>query len=254
MEVFRRIRTPFFDGGIVRRCLSFIKPMGRAVGVTKTFLNTLLTLFVTCECLICGRPIEEELNGELRVCENCLEEIFRLRSEVPYKLNDTEVFFYGTYEEKLRELILAYKFRLHPGLSKVLAKLLFETVRGHGIEFDFVTYVPSTKTSKKKRGFDHMRLVAKELSKLVEKQVLELLRTIRETDQLVATNRKEAVRGKYDLKKREISGISRMLDSKVVLLIDDVLTTGSTMNECLKVLRRNFPRTKFVLMVVAVKV
>lgn len=220
----------------------------------KVFVKTSLTMFVTCECLVCGRPIgDNSCDDGLRICESCWEEIDREPSPTPYKIKNLEVFFYGLYEGRLRDLVLAYKFGKHPRLSKLLAKFLIRTVYKHALDFDFVTFVPTTRTSKRNRGFDHMALIAREFSRLAGREVFKLLKTARETDQLLAADRREAVRGKFVLQERITERILAVVDSKTVLLLDDVLTTGNTVDECLRVLKKSFPRTRFLPLVVAVK-
>uniref|UniRef100_A0A7C5RJB3 ComF family protein n=1 Tax=Fervidobacterium thailandense TaxID=1008305 RepID=A0A7C5RJB3_9BACT len=220
----------------------------------KAFLKASFTLLVACECLICGRPVSDaNCDGGLRICETCWSEIEHKPSPVPYRIKNLEVFYYGFYEERLRDLVLAFKFGKHPGLSKVLAKFLMKVVHEHGIDYDFVTFVPATRTSRRKRGFDHMALVAREFSKVAGKEVFKLLKTARETDQLLANDRREAVRGKFVIEELIPDRIYTVLDSKTVLLIDDVLTSGNTMEECLRILKKGFPKTRFLPLVVAVK-
>ncbi|MFN6991327.1 MAG: ComF family protein [Fervidobacterium sp.] len=125
--------------------------------------------------------------------------------------------------------------------------MLYETIKNQSINFDIITYVPATKSAKKRRGYDHMRLIAQHLSKITNKPYIDLLFAVRETDQLKTQNRKEAVKGKFKVNKEKLRNITNeksedintgdKVEKKKILLIDDVYTTGSTINECIKTLK-----------------
>jgi len=102
--------------------------------------------------------------------------------------------------------------------------------------------VPMEKQKQKNRGYNQAEELAKELSKIVQAPVvLNNLVKVKETEsqiKLSAEQRRKNLKGAFSLKDPEaISG-------KKVFLIDDVYTTGSTMEECANVLRT--ARTKSV--------
>lgn len=145
------------------------------------------------------------------------------------------------YKDKIRELIHFYKFQKKIYLSKVVAKILYDLIikkmpqiSDSFDEFELVC-VPCHYFRVFKRGFNHMSLVCKELEKLLK----------------IKFNKKLIIRSKYTpslynktKKEREkiINGCFKINNSKTknrnkkIILIDDILTSGTTMKECIKTL------------------
>lgn len=208
----------------------------------RMFLTLTLDLLTTTECVVCGAP-----SFGSSVCGECAMVVRAAPAPLTQKIRKHEIHYFGLYDGKLRDLILAYKFRNHPSISKYLAQAVVSVVAAHEIRFDYVSYVPATRTARMKRGFDHMQLVAKRVGRVTGKTVVQLLTTKRETEQLASSDRREAVRGKF----AAVGAVNHSLDGKTVLFLDDVITTGSTLEECLSVLGKNFPKTNFLPVVVA---
>ncbi len=195
----------------------------------KRFFLELTDLFVETRCLICN-----EKSDGLKVCPKCQDELSKIvLPPVPRKIGNLEVFYFGPYEDILRNMVLSFKFAYHDSLSKTVAELLKKVVDDNKIDFEAITYVPATKSAKFKRGFDHMELVSKQLSNLTGTKIIKLLETVRETEQIRAKDRTLAVKNKYKVLLRNANNINK--NSKI-LLLDDVVTTGSTLLECVKVL------------------
>ncbi len=197
-------------------------------------------LLTNTQCIVCG----SESNGR-RLCERCLELTNAPPSPVTLTHKDIEIYYFGLYKERLRDFILSYKYHNHDSLSRELTQMIVKIIEFHHLNFDYVTYVPATKSAKKKRGYDHMHLIAKSISKILNIPFVQTMKTVKETDQLIAKNREEAVRGKFVL-------LDNLPDfsTKSILLIDDVYTSGSTMREAVKILNYSKPR-KIVPIVIA---
>jgi len=206
-------------------------------------IENVLDLFTTTNCIVCGNK-----SFGKRLCPDC--EAFLTNSPAPTtkKVNNHDIHYFGFYEEKLRDFILSYKFHNHHSLSSDLAKLASSTIITHKISFDIITYVPATKNAKKRRGYDHVELIAKRISKRIEKPWVRSMEAVRETDQLQTTDRREAVKGKFAI----IADVSNLLANKKVLLIDDVLTTGNTIEEASRVLKSASP-AEIIRLVIAIK-
>ncbi len=193
----------------------------------KRFLSELTDLFVETRCLICN-----EKSGGLKVCSKCQSELSKIvLPPIPRKIGSLDVFYFGPHEDILRNMVLSFKFAYHDSLSKTLAELLKKVIDENKIDFEVITYVPATKSAKIKRGFDHMELVSKELSKLTGVKSIKLLEAVRETEQIRAKDRTLAVKDKYKVLLRNANNINKNLK---ILLLDDVVTTGRTLLECVK--------------------
>lgn len=105
--------------------------------------------------------------------------------------------------------------------QSLLAAKLLSTV-------DIITYVPMRRRDKLRRGYNQTAIIARELAELGDKPCKPLLKKVRDTSQqktLGAADRRKNVKDAFAYKSRcNISG-------KTVLIIDDVCTTGSTLNE-----------------------
>ena len=99
-----------------------------------------------------------------------------------------------------------------------------------------VTYVPMFKKKERKRGFNQAAVFAREIGKIAGKGVVSLLEKIVDTKPQVDLTKEERlknVKGAFRLKSD-----SNFQIPKNVVLVDDVWTTGATMKECCKVLRK----------------
>lgn len=139
------------------------------------------------------------------------------------------------YEGAASRAIWRFKFRKVTKLSKVFAEDMVECFNKHykGYDFDLCTFVPSSKDSLKERGFNQAELLARDFSELVNLECKEALLKTKETKtqhNLVSVERSGNLAGAIELK------YDVDLLHKRVLLIDDIKTTGSTLNECAKML------------------
>lgn len=97
------------------------------------------------------------------------------------------------------------------------------------VPFDFVTFVPASSERVSKKGFNHAKVLAEEVAKLLdlpcESVLCKLYNTVSQHSSSSST-RAGNVRGVFDCSEPE------RVRGKTVLLIDDVSTTGATLNEC----------------------
>lgn len=105
------------------------------------------------------------------------------------------------------------------------------------IKFDYVTYIPMYRTKERKRGFNQSRLLATEISKLcdipfADKLIIKLYDTDNQHD-CTGLERTGNLIGVFDVDE------SINLTDKTILLIDDIKTSGATLNECGKILYLN---------------
>ena len=180
---------------------------------------------ILCQpCPICLR-CRKRLNGG-NMCAKC-------RKSSAQQL--TNAWAVGWRTEALRQLTNDYKFHSELNAAPALALLLQKTLQRAAPElsFDAIVYVPTIARHIRARGFDHMALVAKQLGAQLGVPVL--------TDMLVrldnhvqhGSNRQERRRITTSLGVRSCTQPPRS-----VLLIDDIWTTGATMQTAAALLRR----------------
>lgn len=192
----------------------------------------LTELFFPARCPFCGAVIKTK---EL-ACADCLtsfpEEPFvrRLYGETcvaPFR-----------YDGIFRRAVIRFKFYGKREYAQRLARAVFAALTKEytDIVFDAVTCVPLSEKRMRERGYNQSELLAKELSKLLCIPYLPLLQ--KEKDNLAQHSlpkekRRENVRGVYTIcgKPKEVSG-------RTILLVDDIVTTGNTLHECSRILKR----------------
>lgn len=133
----------------------------------------------------------------------------------------------------------AHELRLAPIVAAAMATALDEASawpardgcpRFDAAELDGLCYVPATREAYRRRGFDHMELVARELSWLLALPLADVLvrDSARDQRELGRTERMANLAGSVD--------VVEPVPSMRLLLIDDVVTTGASMRACTEAL------------------
>ncbi len=140
------------------------------------------------------------------------------------------------YDDAARSGMLRMKASGDRAAAAFFAGEMAETVRQYyaDISFDGVVFVPSGRIAMRERGYNPGRLVAEELARDLGLPVRPILRKVVENRQqksLTADERSGNVLGVFDLVDEAAA------DGKTFLLADDIVTTGSTLDECAKMLK-----------------
>lgn len=220
------------------------------------------------DCRICGFPL---LNASrLPVCRECLESVHPIRGNVcsicgervlsVYSRPDDDglqrcpvcrridrpferAIAYGSYDDSLRELIHLLKYnRVRPAanvLGRMLGNALALSDWSFGESAVLVVPVPLYKGKRRERGFNQSELIARAALKNYQAHPLQLapdlLRRVRPTHSqigLTSHQRRENLRGAFVVTRAE------QVIGREIVLVDDVYTTGTTVTECARVLRK----------------
>ena len=213
----------------------------------KNAIKTLLYLIYPKRCNLCGEVIRIEetrcsecasaqrISGE--ICEKCGREketctCKKDKFSPKYKAFCAPYYYSGSIQRAVRRF-KNYSFtELAPEMSREIAECVKS--RFDGIEFDCVSSVPLTKKKLRSRGYNQSEILAKETASLLGVEYAPLLiKTLDTQPQRYSSGsvRRSNLYGAFELAENVNP------EGKTVLLIDDVKTTGSTLNECAAVLR-----------------
>lgn len=175
-------------------------------------------------CRRCGRDVSP-YGIVLGKCGHCQDE------QYPYD----GVIRVGRYESTLRSLTLSLKFAERTEWAASLSAMLRQAVLAAGMHaaFDYLVPVPLHWRRRLGRGFNQSHLLAKGL-KLGQVPVSTDLVRIRNTEQqwnLKPPQRRRNVKGAFAVRK------GHSFEGKTVALVDDITTSGATLEECAKVLK-----------------
>ncbi len=142
-----------------------------------------------------------------------------------------KVYAVGVYEQSLRQAIQRFKFNGGIGLDRSLGRLLEQTIDAD-LSIDLVIPIPLHRKRLQQRSYNQALLLAREFAGIRTLTVVnDLLLKIRETESQLGLSAKERMKnlqGAFALQ-RKVSG-------KKILLVDDVMTTGATVETCSRVL------------------
>lgn len=196
-------------------------------------LKKLLSIFFPERCPFCNKVVEF---NEV-VCKDCKEKINLKITKNTLRTRDGKEFICVSpflYAEPIRSAIHEYKFRGVKNFvnafgvySTYALKKNFDVSK-----IDIITSVPLHKIRKRERGFNQSELFAKKIGYLIGASYIEVLKKVKNNKiqhELKLDERVENVKDVYSIEE----GLD--IRGKIVVICDDILTTGSTMAECAKV-------------------
>jgi ComF family protein len=200
-------------------------------------IQQILGIFLPSNCIICGGPM---MQNEKAVHQNCLSGLAKLddkllssfRSELDKAFFD-KIFIPFQFSSSFQSMIHNLKYR---GFSKIAASFgsyLSEYISAP--EYDIITSVPLHKVRERERGFNQSALIAKYFAMSTGLAFdNRLLKRKKNNVSQTSLDRKERIENVFG-----IFRCTRKVENLKILLIDDVITTGSTVNACSKVLKQS---------------
>jgi len=230
----------------------------------RSVFDSIAAVLLPSDCRVCGQPLVRL--SRIPVCDDCLQSLApadvdacsvcgealgwsaatedaalcgvcrRAHPHFDFALS------FGAYDGALRRLVHLLKYeQLRPAANVIGAKLA-EAIARRKLESDtpiLLVPVPLHRAKRRQRGFNQSEAIAHGALRRLDRSRFEMhagnLRRVRATVSqtgLTRHQRRENVRGAF-----VVASPERLRD-RVVLLVDDVYTTGTTLNECARVLRK----------------
>ena len=182
-------------------------------------------------------------------CEDCKKLLRRIQRPVCTVCNIEIEAFHRTcggfscaapfsYQGAVRKAVLDYKFYQKTCHAKPFAGELEALLERYGWkeEIELLTFVPMWPQKERERGYNQAAVLAKALAHLLGLPCVPLLQNTWDNGvqhSLTAAQRKKNVKNAFGLLQKDL------VNDKVILLCDDVMTTGATLQECAGLLRKN---------------
>ncbi len=205
-------------------------------------LDLIAHLLYPWKCVFC-----ESVLKDTDICRECEEKL-------PYTVGDSAMQKFPFidkcvsplyYKDKVRASVHRYKFGGCSAYSRRYAALMSDCVENNldCRSIDVISWIPLSKKRLRQRGYDQARLLAEEIAAKTGLPCRQLLQKVKNNSAQSLTRdakqRRENVAGVYALDDgADVSGLR-------ILLVDDVVTTGATMSEAARILRKEGAKSVF---------
>lgn len=174
------------------------------------------------------------------ICKDCYENMDIINKEVSMDSPYIKKVYYSLfYNRFIREKVKEFKFNGKTYLCKAFGEIMSETIIKEKIyeEIDMVAFVPTHRRKEALRGYNQAELLAKHISKKINKPLLQgsFIKVKWTKDQSHSDKADRIINLRDSFQIRE----PKEIEGKTVLLVDDIITTGVTMEECSRVLMNN---------------
>lgn len=208
--------------------------------------ENILNFLFPNKCGFCNKICIDSI---CKKCENKIKEYETRNKIIKIKNNKKDKNYYLSnlitifkYENIIREKIIEYKFIDKPYLYLTFAKTILKNKKICGFlkKYDIIIPIPINKKRKQERKYNQSELIAKKISENIDNlifnnNILLKIKDIIPQSKLTKLKRIENVKGAFDINKKQLKNIL----NKKIILFDDIYTTGSTANECAKILLIN---------------
>lgn len=200
-----------------------------------TVADRILNFIFPPKCTFCGKLLGADV--DIHICPGCYMKIPFTNLQIPlYGLLDGIVCV-CEYSGIIKEAIIRYKFYNKSSYYRTFAYLLSQKVKTEmaGQEFDLIISVPLHKKRKASRGYNQSFLISRILSK--ELGIPEASYCLSRTRETASQSLLPGVKRYANVHEAfRVNHVHRVA-GRNILLVDDVLTTGTTLNECCRVLK-----------------
>ena len=213
--------------------------------ISRNVISPIIDFIYPPICVSCDELLPD---GSQQVCERCWDSMQRVTREMPLYhetrtnlletgyVSDLVSLFVFEKEGAFQHIAHALKYDGFESLGKELGRRLGERMNEWNVTADLLIPIPLHKVKQRERGYNQADLIARGISMVTGTPVLSnAVRRIRHTatqTQLSLDERRKNVEDAFEVKKSHLSEIA----TKRCVLVDDVLTTGATIQSCAQTL------------------
>jgi len=190
-------------------------------------------VFIKDKCPTCGKPMHSSSISDK--CSYCVDNTFYF----------TKAFSPLEFTGHLRDAVYRFKFQSKPYMYKSFGELMVRAIENENIgPIDLIVPVPLHRRRRAERGYNQSELLAKYISSKLNipldyKNLIRMKSTKLQT-KLSRNERQKNIKNAFSVKDKGV------FMNKRILLVDDIFTTGATVNECSKTLLENGAREVIV--------
>lgn len=204
-------------------------------------INNVLNFFYPNVCGICNKI------NDTPICYNCMNRISKdiidnrkVYIETKDRYFDEHMYLFR-YTDKIRELMIQYKFNEKSYLYKTFSHIILNDTKviNYIKKYDSVICVPIHKKRNKYRGYNQSELIIKDVCRLnrsilFEDNILIKIKNVKPQSSLNKQDRIYNIKNVYKINYIKQENVK----NKKILIFDDIFTTGSTVNECARILKK----------------
>jgi len=193
-----------------------------------SIINTLFNLLFPPRCVAC-RAFSEQA-----ICQNCQKDIEYLREHIA--VGNLSVYCLAVYSGIIKKAICRLKFARRRNLLPLLQELILKNIPASYQGDELIIPVPLSAKRKRERGFNQAELLIEHLATMTGIEMLpnavERIKITRPLFELHELERQAEIQGAFRIKQPEL------INGRQVIIFDDIVTTGSTINELASELRK----------------
>lgn len=195
---------------------------------------TKITWISEPKCAICGLPFITDIDS---ICAQCI-------AKRPYFDKAVSVFVYNEFS---KQIILKFKHSDATYLYEQLANWMYRSAVSEITKADMLIPVPIHFFKRLKRKYNQSELLAREISRLsgikYEPRILKKIKQTLPQEGLSGKARRKNIAGSFGIDEK----LGSLILNRKIILVDDVFTTGTTVNECSKILKNLGAQTVVVI-------
>lgn len=186
-------------------------------------------------CGICGKIENEAL---CPICRKKLDLLDKTNIEIMQDKSFSKHAYIFKYEGIIRENLINYKFNEQSYLNETFENIIIknEKICRFIKSYDIIIPVPIHKKRYKERGYNQTELIATRIAKNLGIQaitdVLIKVKNNKPQSELTKAEREQNIKNVYIIQNKQ------KIKNKAILIIDDIYTTGNTVNECSKIIKQ----------------